>query len=223
FSRLSQGVTSDAGLLLGLTASDVAAGLAAAVDGDPTGRFRAPASGATLTIDGPAFNATWTAGRGTVTPDTTASVHAYIGPLTLTLSGTVNTGDVWKIRLDGVDIGYGVQLNDDLAKIAQQLANTIRQGGLFDATSNGTALTITPHSSNPYTATLTVTNPNPAITPGSGTATASSFTFSGTAWAKLVLDVSVTSTIEPRDAWILALNAGQTSASAVSYTYVAGE
>src|SRR5205823_4397328 len=41
FSRITNKITTPSGDFLGLTADDVAAGLAAAINGDPAGRFRA--------------------------------------------------------------------------------------------------------------------------------------------------------------------------------------
>ncbi len=64
FSQVTQGVTSDAGDFLGLSATDVAKGLAAAVNGDATGRFNATVSGSTVTVTGPAFQAS-ISGAGT--------------------------------------------------------------------------------------------------------------------------------------------------------------
>ena len=244
FSRITQGLSAatDPGLLFGITADDVAAGLASAVDGDPTGRVRATACGSTITIGGsacgetilggPALTFTASASVGTITADK-SSIPAYEGAMTLTLGGTPVAGDIWSIRLNGVDIGYGVQSHtvsgvpttDSLSTVAQQLAATITAAGLFTATwssSSPDALTITPNGLSPYTVSLDITNPGNA-TPGTGTATPNILPNSTTAYAKLVLDVSVSSTIELNDSWVLSLNAGSTSASAVSYTFVAGE
>src|SRR5262249_18099431 len=79
FSRITRGTTGDPGLLIALPAGAVASGLAAAVDGDPTGRFQASASGSSLTIQGPAFTFSTTQDLGTLAIDG-SSVHAYTGP-----------------------------------------------------------------------------------------------------------------------------------------------
>ena len=218
FSEISQGITSDPGLLLGLHATDVAQGLAAAVNGDPTGRFSATASGATVTITGPAFTASIANSETSVTSaiDTGASTHAFSGPVTLTLGGTVTAGDVWKVTINGADFGYGARLGDTLPTVATNLASTITRGGLFTATANGSTITITPPDTNPFTvsssmassATGTIATSGPQSTP---------------AWAKLVIDVAAAADIEPGDNWVISLNAGQTSQSAVAYTYVAGQ
>ncbi len=140
FSEISQGITSDPGLLLGISASDVAQGLAAAVNGDPTGRFGATASGATVTITGPAFIASITDSETNITSsiDAGASTHAFAGgiPVTLTLTvpgnGLPTPGDVWKVTINGADFGYGVRQGDSLADVAANLASTISRGGLYD-------------------------------------------------------------------------------------------
>src|SRR5262249_4768916 len=102
FSRVTHGVTSDAGLLIGLTSTDVTNGLAASINGDPSGSFRAAAndpalSGATLTVNGRAFTASFSADVPTISIDMAHSVRAFVNDLNLTLSGTVNTGDIWRL------------------------------------------------------------------------------------------------------------------------------
>ena len=227
FSRLSDGITSNAAAYLGLTGNDVADGLAAAVNGDTTGRFQASVSGTTLTITGPAFTTTpVTAGEGTVTTDNGASVHAYVGPLTLNLTGTITTGDVWTVTLNGAGFGYGAQQGDTLPIIATKLADTITKGGLFHATATGASITITPPDSSPFTAALSIVRTvNGQQVSGTGTIAPASggFSLSSTAYSKLVLHINVSTPIQLGDAWVLSLNTGTSSASAVSYSYVAGQ
>ena len=110
FSQVTQGVTSDAGDFLGLSASDVAKGIAAAVNGDATGRFNATVPGSTVTVTGPAFLAS-ISGAGTQGA-LTGTKGAFDGDTTLTLTGTPTVGEVWKVTINGADFGYGVQAAD---------------------------------------------------------------------------------------------------------------
>src|SRR5262249_1268558 len=87
---------------------------------------------------------------------------------------------------------------------------------LFDATVDGSTITVTPPSTLPaYTAFSTGKG---SITPVAG-----QFTYSDTFWAKLVLNLSTSTPIGPGKAWVLKLNTGTGSASAVQYTFIAGQ
>ena len=225
FSRITQGIdAADAANLYGLTAADVAAGIAAAVNGDSSGRFHADVSGSTVTVNGPAFTGTVTAGGGTLTIDSSASTPALTGTTTFTLSGSVTVGEIWKLTLNGVDFAYGAQQGDGLAEIATALASSVSSGGSFTATANGTTLTVTPIGSAPYTAVLTTSSASspiaattftPATCPASAPQTCE--------WSSLVLHVSIAGQVQPQQAWALSLNTGTSAASAVTYTYVAGQ
>src|SRR5664279_4334773 len=157
FSRITNGVDpANAAALLGLSVTDVANGLAAAVNGDATGRFHATTTGSTVTITGPAFSAGVTAGLGTATIDTVNSVKAYQGTLKLQLSTSnpavdLATGAIWQLTLNGIDFGYGVQPGDQLPDIAQKLADRINAAKLFSATVDlaNSTITITPPSTLP--------------------------------------------------------------------------
>ena len=154
------------------------------------------------------------------------SVHAYVGPLTVQLSGTITTGDVWTITLNGAGFGYGAQQGDSLPTIATKLADTITKGGLFHATATGTQIAITPPDGDAVHRSASITRTvNGATVSGTGTEAPATggFTFSSTAYSKLVLNVNVSTPIQPGDTWVLSLNTGSTSASAVAYSYVAGQ
>ena len=72
-----------------MTASDVAAGIAASISSDATGRFTAIAGTlnghSVVTITGPAFTAN--IGTLAIVTGTGGSVHAFTGVLTATIDG----------------------------------------------------------------------------------------------------------------------------------------
>jgi len=116
----------DPGNFLGLSTGDVAAGLAAAVNGDATGQFKATVSGSDVTITGPAFTVQIAGTAGIQ-----SSSHAYEHNLDVALSGTVSTGQVWQISLNGVKYTYVANQNDDLTDVAAGLSQAISAFGFF--------------------------------------------------------------------------------------------
>ncbi|HKI93353.1 MAG TPA: hypothetical protein VJ986_13715, partial [Gaiellaceae bacterium] len=225
FSRITQGIdAADAANLYGLTAADVAAGIAAAVNGDSSGRFHADVSGSTVTVNGPAFTGAITAGGDTLSIDSAASTPALTGSTTFTLSGTPTPGEVWKLTLNGADFAYGAQQGDGLDTIATALATSVGNGGSFTATATGTTLTVTPVGSAPYTAVLTTSSTSAPIAATTSTpATCPASAPQTCEWSSLVLHVSIPGQVQPQQAWALSLNTGTSAASAVTYTYVAGQ
>ena len=174
-----------------------------------------------LSVSGPAFTSTVVVGSDTLSLDTADSTHAYAGgaanTLVFTLSGTPTVGDIWQLTLNGVDFGYGVKQGDGLGDVATKLADIITKGGVFKATADATAktITLTPPNTNPFTAFAT----------GAGTFTATTFHLDATAWATLVyhLALPANTVIEPDRAWAISLNTGASACSAVNYTYIAGQ
>ncbi|HVP74739.1 MAG TPA: hypothetical protein VMS63_01865, partial [Gaiellaceae bacterium] len=221
FSQVTQGVTSDAGDFLGLSASDVAKGIADAVNGDATGRFNATVVGSTVTVTGPAFQAS-ISGAGTQ-GNQLGSQGAFTGDTTLTLTGTPTTGEIWKVTINGADFGYGVQAadltaSDPLAAIATQLASIINRGGLFDATASGESITVKAPDATPYT--LTSTGAGSIVAVGTRSSGPNEY-FSTYVFSVAAVDPA--HPIELGASWVLSLNTGTSAQSAVSYTYIAGK
>ena len=212
FSRIQELLTSDTSAFLGVTATDVAQGLANAVNGDVTGQFDATAAGNKVTVTGPAFTLdASSAGQGTLTIDA-SSVHAFAGPLTVTVSGTVVANTTWTLTLNGLDFTYVANATDglNLPTVASKLAAVVGQSASFDATANGATLTITQPGGAPFTAVLKT---------GSGSIAGA---LSTTAYASLVLDVNTGGVIPSGSIWSISPNAGTTPSSAVPYRYVVG-
>ena len=95
-------ITSDLDNFLGLELLDVAQGLVATIDGDPTARYDAEVVGGDVKVIGRrAFTAS--SFNGTII----SSVPAFTGKLTVTLDAAdLAIGRIWSITLDGVQFEY---------------------------------------------------------------------------------------------------------------------
>ncbi|HMC70489.1 MAG TPA: hypothetical protein VKJ07_15140, partial [Mycobacteriales bacterium] len=240
FSRITNTITSPSGGFLGLTADDVAAGLAAAINGDPAGRFKACAGtigangictpgGSVLKITGPAFTAVTTVvASGTIAIDA-VSTKAYRsdGAFTATVGGAITQGDTWTITLDGTP--YSVQAQNvagAAAKVASDLADLVNGSGVFLATAaaNSNTLSVSKVGGEPFAATLGSTN-SQALPLVSGTAATGVVV--GTEppadwYATLAYDVTLTATVPSGERWSVRLNRTHDTNTAVDYTWVAG-
>src|SRR5262249_3940139 len=117
---------------IGTTPLDIAAGLANAVAGDPTGRFQTTSSGnassAQLTITGPAFPFVSPQPHHGLEIDTADSTPAFTGEVTATI-GSTGVGDTWTLTVDGARFGYLVQTGNTPADVASALVSIINQSG----------------------------------------------------------------------------------------------
>jgi hypothetical protein len=126
FTRLVTRVVTDTTEFNAVRAADIARGLAAEVNGDPITRFDAVASGATVTVRGPAFMAdldgTWGTSR-------VSGVRAFAGDALVTLAGPVS-GTTWTIEVDGRVASFTGGAGDSLAVVADGLRQRVAALGL---------------------------------------------------------------------------------------------
>jgi hypothetical protein len=111
FSRITHRIsdaTRDA--FLGVTLPNVADGLADKINANIDSEVSASASGATLTIEGPAFE---------------SELLAPFASATITLSGTPLAGENWIVIINGVAKAYTVQDGDELSDVAAGLASLL--------------------------------------------------------------------------------------------------
>ena len=155
FSRITNTLdTADLPKFLALNLSDVAAGLAAAVNADTTGRVSGTSSGSQVTIDSTQpFTAAITGG----TIDDSASTFAYLGDVTVSLSTTASivVGHQFAITLDGITYRYAAQTSDDYADIAQNLALAVHGSSRFDGIyTSGTGFTVRQRTGQAFVASM---------------------------------------------------------------------
>ena len=202
FSRLTQAITSDLGAFLGLGMADVAGGLRAAIDGDPTARYDAEVTGGNVTITGRrAFTAS------TFNGSILSSVPAYTGTLTVALDTTsLAIGRTWSLTLDGVDFEY-IATNGDTPELAASgLAAAINVSERFRATpTTGGALQVVRLDAAPYVARM-------AAADGALSATGASTTH----FAEVVISLNtLPGGIAPEARWTITLDG-------IDFHYIAG-
>ncbi|MCX5669736.1 MAG: hypothetical protein NTU94_00225, partial [Planctomycetota bacterium] len=122
YSRLGHTISvADLSNYFGLGQSDVAKGLAAAVNGDLSQNFKVTVSASAITVSGPvAFTADFVgplAGGLDV-----QGARALEGVLTATPAGPVVAGDAWYLQLNDSDFSYVAELGDTLAEVIAGLA-----------------------------------------------------------------------------------------------------
>ncbi len=122
FSRITNALqTGEAATFLALTLDNVAAGLAAAVNADPSGRVTATAPGSHGHDRQRRSRSRPTSPAASIDDDADCTDFAYLGDLTV----SINTATTHRRRpslaivLDGVRYKYAAQMGNDYAKIAQ--------------------------------------------------------------------------------------------------------
>ena len=233
FSRITDTISSDQGLFLGLDTDDIAAGLAAAVEGDLTGRYDASASGSQVTLDGRVgFTAQITGG----TIDLTNSIRASTGLLTVTLAdggSGVQAGEKWTLLLNGGSFSYAAAAGDDLEDVADALEAKIDSSSTFRASVSVVAgvvtLTVTPLQGQQYAASFApgdgLDNDLDGVFDETGesnqTRGSLSAAASTTHWARAIFDITdANGVVAPGETWTIALNAN--TLARVEFVYVAG-
>ena len=213
FSRITHTLLSPVADILGVTAGDVAHGLAAAINGDVDRRFAATVTGTQLTITGPAFALETTAGHGALSI-ASSSTRAYAGPLEVALTGAFTPGTTWTLLLDGAPVSVSAVTGDtSIADARDRLVAAVAATGAFTAVAVGNqgALSVQRADGTPFGARLAT---------GGGLLTGA---LSTTHWSEVVLDVVLPDpTGDPVAAgtgWTLELAAG---ALEVAYGWVAG-
>jgi Ca2+-binding RTX toxin-like protein len=210
FSRVLHRLASGIDDFLNVRVENVAAGLAAAVNGDTVAGYRASSSGLSLVIEhDAAFTVDIHAPVGTALING-GSIFAFEDAITVQLGGDLVEGNVWVLGLNGVTFRYALEDGQDLGDVAAALGAEIEGtlGALYAVTATGGTLDIDRLDAAAFTATVT-----------DGVITGAS---SATHYARVQIDLAAEGTLAKGDTWTLTLDDGSGPASEVDFVFAVG-